>query len=199
MLAAAPGERLIDARNRTMLCVAYDALLRRSELTALDLADFMVGMPGSSTLLERRTKNDQEGAGHTQFLAPDTVAMVADWVRHSKIQDGALFRAFNKGGRVGGRLGPTQVPRIFKSMARKADLPLSAAASISGHSARVGAPQDLAAQLARLQGASDSRQGSPSLLRSHESNQLSWCQWSESGSIAPKEACPTTQPSMLLS
>ena len=80
-----------------------------------------------------------------QYLAPDIMAMAADWVRRSGIQDGALFRAENKGGRVGGRLDPSQVPRIFKRLARKADLPPSVVASISGQSARVGAAQDMIA------------------------------------------------------
>ena len=58
MLAAAAGDRLIDVRNCAMLGVAYDALLRRSELTALDLADFVEGKGGNATLLVRRAKND---------------------------------------------------------------------------------------------------------------------------------------------
>ena len=33
------GDGLIDARNRALLAVAYDTLLRRSELVALQVAD----------------------------------------------------------------------------------------------------------------------------------------------------------------
>ena len=38
-LLAAAGDRLIDARNRALVAVAYDALLRRSELTSLQVND----------------------------------------------------------------------------------------------------------------------------------------------------------------
>ena len=33
-LLAAAGDRLIDDRNRALLAVAYDAMLRRTELTS---------------------------------------------------------------------------------------------------------------------------------------------------------------------
>ena len=58
---------------------------------------------------------------------------------------GGWFRSFGKGGRIGERLHPCQVPRIFKAMAREADLPEAVAGGLSGHSARVGAAQDMVA------------------------------------------------------
>ena len=60
-------------------------------------------------------------------------------------RQGPLFRAVRKGGRVGERLHPCQVPRIFKAMAREAGLPEAIVAGLSGHSARVGAAQDMVA------------------------------------------------------
>ena len=144
MLAAA-GDRLIDVRNRALLAVAYDGLLRRSELVALDVAEVTVEKNGNATLLVRRAKNDPEGSGHTQYLAPDTVSIVLDWLVRGGIDDGPLFRSLSKGGRVGGRLDQSQVPRIFKDMARRAGEPSDVVASLSGHSARVGATQDMIA------------------------------------------------------
>ena len=93
----------------------------------------------------RRAKNDPEGSGHTQYLAPDTVSIVLDWLVRGGIDDGPLFRSLSKGGRVGGRLDQSQVPRIFKDMARRAGEPSDVVASLSGHSARVGATQDMIA------------------------------------------------------
>ena len=35
------GERLIDDRNRALLAVAYDAMLRRAELVSLQVSDLL--------------------------------------------------------------------------------------------------------------------------------------------------------------
>ena len=50
MLEAA-GDRLIDVRNRALLGVAYDTMLRRSELVSLEVSDLLVEVDGSATLL----------------------------------------------------------------------------------------------------------------------------------------------------
>ena len=50
-----------------------------------------------------------------------------------------------KGGKLGERLHPSQVPRIFKEMACRAGLPPELVEGLSGHSTRVGAAQDMIA------------------------------------------------------
>ena len=144
-LIAASGDRLIDVRNRALLAVAYDALLRRSELVSLQVADLTMEPDGSATLLVRRGKTDPEGEGTVLYLAPDTVSLVLEWLEGSGIRDGCLFRAVSRSGRPGRGLDPGQVPRIYKSMARKAGLGEDVVASLSGHSTRVGAVQDMLA------------------------------------------------------
>ena len=144
-LLDATGERLIDARNRALLAVAYDAMLRRAELVSLQLSDFMEEMKGDGTLLVCRSKTDPEGRGETLYLAPDTVALVRAWVERAGIEEGRLFRSVAKGGRLGKRLDASQVPRIFKAMAARAGLPAEVVVGLSGHSARVGAAQDMVA------------------------------------------------------
>ena len=144
-LLAAAGDRLIDDRNRALLAVAYDAMLRRAELVSLQVSDLLEEMRGDATLLVRRSKTDGEGRGEIVWLAPDTVALVRKWLEGSGISDGRLFRSVAKGGRIGERLHPGQVARIFKAMARKAGLPDAVVEGLSGHSARVGAAQDMIA------------------------------------------------------
>ena len=144
-LLEAAGDRLIDLRDRALLGVAYDAMLRRSELVALRVADLEVDRHGGATLLVRRGKSDPEGRGAVAYLARDTVALVREWLARSGTADGALFRSVAKGGRLGARLHASQVPRIFKAMARRAGLPPDVAEDFSGHSARVGAAQDMVA------------------------------------------------------
>ena len=145
-LLEAAGDTLSDDRNRAMLAVAYDGMLRRSELVALQATDMLEEFQGDGSLLVRRSKTDCEGRGEIAWVSPDTVRLVRAWVDRSGISDGPLFRSVAKGDRVGDGLHPCQVPRIFKAMARAADLPDSVAAGpLSGHSARVGAAQDMVA------------------------------------------------------
>ena len=144
-LIEASGDRVIDDRNRALVAVAYDAMLRRSELSALQVDDLVEEMDGSGTLLVRRGKTDPEGRGASLYLAPDTVALVLAWRRRGRIDAGRLFRSVGKDGTPGEKLDPSQMPRILKAMARRAGLPPDVADGLSGHSARVGAAQDMVA------------------------------------------------------
>ena len=139
-----PGERLIDLRNRALLAVAYDAMLRRSELVTLRVSDLAFDHGGSATLFLRNAKTDPEGAGNILFLARDTADMVRAWLAGSGISRGPLFRAVRKNGVPGGGLDPGQVSRIYKAMAVRAGFD-DFAGGLSGHSARVGAAQDMIA------------------------------------------------------
>ena len=138
------GDDLVDARNRALLAVAYDTLLRRSELVALEVADIVEELDGAATVLVRRSKTDREGRGAQVYLAPDSMRLLHDWLRRSKVTSGRVFRSLSRG-IVGERLDAGQVSRIFKRMARNAGLPGEVVEQISGHSTRVGATQDMVA------------------------------------------------------
>ncbi|MCY3705532.1 MAG: tyrosine-type recombinase/integrase [Gammaproteobacteria bacterium] len=144
-LIAAGGERVIDVRNRAMLAVAYDAMLRRSELVALDVVDVTMDRGGTASLLVRRAKTDPEGGGAVLYLHRDSVRLLGEWLGASGVTAGALFRSVRKDGAVGGRLDASRVPRIYRAMARRAGLPSRTVGRISGHSPRVGAAQDMIA------------------------------------------------------
>ena len=143
MLDAA-GDSIVDVRNRALLGVAYDTLLRRSELVALRVEDLFVEPDGWATVLVRQSKTDQEGEGAEQWVAPDTVILLKEWLKRAGVKDGPIFRSLRHR-KVGGELGAREVPRIFKEMARKARVRPSAVRKISGHSTRVGATQDMVA------------------------------------------------------
>ena len=68
-LIRAAGDRVIDLRNRALLAVAYDAMLRRSEMVALQVVDMTMDRSGSASLLVRRAKNDP-GGGRGHALPP---------------------------------------------------------------------------------------------------------------------------------
>ena len=88
-LLEAAGDRLIDLRNRALLAVAYDTMLRRSELAALDVSDVLVDIRGDATLLVRRSKTDAEGRCEIAYIAPDTVALVRAWLDRGRNRRGA--------------------------------------------------------------------------------------------------------------
>ena len=143
-LLKAGGNGLIDARNRALLSLAYDTLLRRSELVAVEVSDLVVERDGAATVLVRRSKSDPEGEGAQAFVARDSVGLVREWIALSGISGGKLFRSLNRGV-VGERLHAGEVPRIFKKMARQAGLPPNIVNCVSGHSTRVGSCQDMVA------------------------------------------------------
>jgi integrase len=124
--------------------VARDALLRVSEIAALDVADVSLA---EQTVVIRRSKTDQEGAGAVQFLGKPTVERIRTWLRASGLAAGALFRVVNKSGRVyGERLTARSIRTIITRRARAAGVE----GRVSGHSLRVGSAQSLATSGASL-------------------------------------------------
>ena len=144
-LLEAVGDRLIDVRNRALLAVAYDTLLRRSELVSLEVSDLLVDIDGSATLLVRSGKTDPDRRGAMLYVARDTVKLVRKWLEAGGGGEGLLFRSVRKDGAVRGKLDPSQVPRIYKGMARRAGLPDDIVDALAGHSTRVGPVQDMIA------------------------------------------------------
>ena len=145
-LLEAAGDRLIDDRNRALLAVAYDTMLRRAELTSLQVADLLEEVGGDATLLVRRSKTDGEGKGEIVWVGPDSLKLVRRWCELGGVANAASCSA--PSARAGGSaepLPPGQVARIFKAMARDAGQPAAVVEGLSGHSARVGAAQDMIA------------------------------------------------------
>jgi integrase len=150
-----PGDNFPTRRERAMLCVAYDAMTRRSELIAIDVEDLKFLDDGTGRLLIRRSKTDQAGEGHVAYLSRQTVRYLKAWLQGAHIKEGAVFRRIigrgtvtfdRKGrGRIGGRLSPEAVALAFKAVARYLKLPAEDIEGVSGHSVRVGATQDLLA------------------------------------------------------
>jgi integrase len=124
-----------------------DLLARRSEAVALALADVSFAPDGSATAIIRRSKTDATGQGEVRWLSPRTVKHLRRWLDVAGITEGPVFRAVNKGGKAGGPLTGSDVPRILKRLAERVGLD---PAGISGHSARIGMAQDLVASGAEL-------------------------------------------------
>src|SRR3984893_4054170 len=66
------GEGLRADRERAMLCVAYETLVRRGELVALEVRDIGFHPNGTGEALIRRGKTDAEGQGRVAYLSRET-------------------------------------------------------------------------------------------------------------------------------
>ena len=138
MLKALP-DTLPGKRDRALILIGFAAALRRSELVALDVSD-VERQPEGVLIHIRRSKTDQEGAGHTVAVPRGTklrpIAAIDDWLAAAGIASGPIFRPINKGGTVSpGRLTDQSVALVIKHRAAAAKLDPTL---FSGHSLRAG-------------------------------------------------------------
>ncbi len=134
-------------RDAAILAVGSDALLRVSEIAALNVEDLETEEDSSGRLTVRHSKTDQEGQGAVEYLGPTTVTRIQAWLEVAGISRGPLFRLVRKDGKPGSRpLTPHSVRRIIAERAADAGIE----GRVSGHSLRVGAAQSLAAAGASL-------------------------------------------------
>jgi site-specific recombinase XerD len=141
MMVAALPDDLRGLRDRALLLVGFVGGMRRSEVVGLDVGD-VIEEPEGLRVTIRRSKTDQEGQGREVGLVrgrhrmTDVVTAVADWKVAARIEEGPLFRAVDRGDRVGiERLGDKAVARIVKAAAARAGLDPD---TVSGHSLRGG-------------------------------------------------------------
>jgi integrase len=139
MLAATP-DSLRGQRNRALLLLGFAGAFRRSELVALNVEDLEFQRNGVVVTL-RRSKTDQEGEsrrvgvpyGSTELTCP--VRALQSWLELADITKGAVFRAVDRHGNLGNRLGDHAVARLVKEHAALVGLD---PARYAGHSLRAG-------------------------------------------------------------
>lgn len=79
-------------RDAALLSLGYDAGLRVSELTAVEIKDLRPQGDGTGLLHLPRSKTDQEGLGAWAWLSADTMRRIARWRSESGVSEGVLFR-----------------------------------------------------------------------------------------------------------
>lgn len=134
-----------QVRDMTMLNVAFDTLLRRSDLVAIDIGNISFK---ESCVFVDSSKTDQDGKGEHKHLTKTSLSLISWLLELTPYSDeGPLFRPAKKNGACykdidnnRRRLNGGEVSRIFKAIFRKNGLNV---ASISGHSTRVGATQTM--------------------------------------------------------
>ena len=133
---------LAGLRDAAIVALMSDAMLRVSEVAALDCADLATETDGSGRLTIRYSKTDQKGEGAVQFIGSPTVRRVQVWLDAAGHRAGPMFRRVRRGAVVGNeRIADRSLRRII--VRRAADAGVEG--RISGHSLRVGAAQSLAA------------------------------------------------------
>jgi integrase len=143
VLALEP-KTLREKRDRAMLAVAYSAMLRRSELVALETQNLFFDPDGSGTVTVKFSKTDQNSEGHVRYLAPFAVVALNGWLLDAQIAEGALFRAVLPSGAMASTpLTDHEVARVFKRLAGRVGAAGLEVTGIAGHSTRIGAAHDL--------------------------------------------------------
>ena len=94
LLAACPGEDLMALRNRLLLLVGHDTLLRRAELVSLQIEDVQMkaDLCGARILL-RRSKTDQDALGRWLPLSERTTKTLATYLDCVTLEVSRLLRA----------------------------------------------------------------------------------------------------------
>lgn len=139
MLEAADPDDPVQCRTAALAAVMYDGLLRISEVVALNWSNLTPLRVGGATLLITRSKTDQHGDGHQVYLSPATVQALERWRHHTGRRSGVIFHAVERDGPV----KPLSISVARTSLARLAVVAGTAVHGITGHSARVGATQDM--------------------------------------------------------
>lgn len=137
---------LRGVRDRALLLLAYDSMCRRSELVSLKVEDIELCEANEYAKMKirlRKSKTDQELQGRWIKPSERSTDAINAWITQAKLDSGYLFRGINNAIDINSELQSSQINRIYKRLARAANLPKEMIDRISGHSIRVGAAQDL--------------------------------------------------------
>ena len=142
-LISITDESIKGYRDRALLHFAYDSMRRRSELCECEWSDITINPDGSGSWFMQFSKSDQEGYGKNIPLNSDTIDALNEWKTHANLTQGKVLRGFVRQEIIGQSLNTSHIAKIFKKLAKKADLNSNILRDISGHSARVGHAHDL--------------------------------------------------------
>lgn len=139
-LTSLPND-LQGKRDKALLLLGYTLMARRSELVALNVANFANHDDGSATVTFERLKT---GDPATNYLSREVMTILRDWLTAAQIKTGAIFRRLDRASQQKeARITGQSVGISFKRIARTLSLPELDPVRISSHSARIGATHDL--------------------------------------------------------
>ena len=76
----------------------------------------------STVLFIRKSKTDQEAHGRWLSISAVAAQALNDWLKRSKIKNGLVFRGVNRGNKISEKLNPGQISRIYKKIAKAANV-----------------------------------------------------------------------------
>lgn len=126
---------LRDLRNALIINVAFESLLRASNIITLTVDDVLFG---ENVLYVKRSKTDQKGEGSYRYISDFTEVLCREWLDRAGISEGFIFRNIRKSGRhLGSKISYKGLLKIFKEVGN------TVGKSITCHSTRVGAAVSL--------------------------------------------------------
>jgi site-specific recombinase XerD len=139
------GPSLRALRDRALILVMYDCLLRVSEVPRLRLEGLSQGPNGYRLRVVRSKKRSkaQQGVVKTKFVDETTAQAIQRWCEAADIRSGSIFRGVAKNGQV--LEAPISTKGVNRAVQRVAELAGLDPREVSGHACRIGACQDMLA------------------------------------------------------
>ncbi len=140
----------MECRNLAIMLLAYESMMRESELARIELTHLTYHADGRATLLIPFTKTNVSGEPDVVMLSRQCVEIIQRYLSLDVNDSVYLFKKMAKNGNKAEQFKPISrftIDRVFKSAhetfrVHQPNL-LQGISSWSGHSARVGACQDL--------------------------------------------------------
>ncbi len=124
-------------RNRALVWLGYDGLLRVSELIAVELSWLETQADGSALLYLPAAVNKNSEDAYL-YVTPTTLTYLEAWCQSANIREGRLFRSWQLDGSLRPSLHASSANEIIQAVGRQLGL-----TGVSSHSLRIGADQDL--------------------------------------------------------
>ena len=141
------------ARDLSLLHLAYESLLRESEITRIQIKDITFRSDGKSIINVPYTKNNKSGDPESILLSKIATMHLKNYIKAANVDTSTtnyLYRSFRKGDTISTYVSESRSPahitaktveRIFNTASAVLQIQ---GRPFTGHSARVGAAQDLA-------------------------------------------------------
>jgi site-specific recombinase XerC len=141
------SERLLDKRNLALLNIAYESLLRESELLRIKVGHLKSTFEGDYVLSVPYTKTNDSGEEEVVNITPLGFKLIQRYIQGAGLtKEDYLFQPIGRSNKVSVQAKPMNtrtVDRVFLWAFESLAIDLHSA--WSGHSARIGAAQDLLA------------------------------------------------------